>query len=200
MELYTIPAGPLGANCYLLASGGVRLLLDPGGDAPALAHACRQLGGAPTAILLTHGHFDHVGGVAGLTGLFPGLPVYIHPGDVQAAPSQFSWTGVPGWLPLSDNQKLSFGDIQLEVIHTPGHSPGSVTFRQGDALFTGDTLFRGSAGRVDFSGGDSRALLASLARLGSLKGDLRVYPGHDAPTTLDQERRTNPFLREAMAE
>lgn len=198
MDIRTLPAGPLGANCYLLSSGSAGVILDPGGEAGRIARECGAMGMAPAAILLTHGHFDHVGGVEELTRLFPGLSVYIHPGDVQEGPSQFSWTGIPDWQPLSDNQALSFGEIELKVIHTPGHSPGSVVFRWEDCLFTGDTLFRGSIGRTDLPGGDGRAMLASLERLAGLEGDFRVYPGHDAPTTLDWERRANPFLREAM--
>lgn len=198
MDIRTLPAGPLGANCYLLSSGSAGVILDPGGEAGRIARECGAMKMAPAAILLTHGHFDHVGGVEELTRLFPGLPVYIHPGDVQEGPSQFSWTGIPGWHPLSDNQALSFCEIELKVIHTPGHSPGSVVFRWEDCLFTGDTLFRGSIGRTDLPGGDGRAMLASLERLAGLEGDFQVYPGHDVPTTLDWERRANPFLREAM--
>lgn len=199
MPLHTFPVGPLGANCYLLTAGGGAVLVDPGGDAGALCRAMEELAVTPAAILLTHGHFDHVEGVAGLRAAFPGLPIYIHPADVSPRPGQFTWTGLPGWLPLSDDQKLTFGEIQLSVIHTPGHSPGSVTFRWGDRLFTGDTLFQGSMGRVDFPGGDSRAMSASLRRLAALPGGLAVYPGHGPATTLEAERRTNPFLREAMA-
>lgn len=201
MNIHTLPAGPLRANCYLLRSGRSRagVVIDPGGDAGRLLHEMEAMAMEPAAILLTHGHFDHTGGIDGLLARFPHLPVYLHPGDVSQAPSQFTWSAAPTWKSLSDNQKLSFVDIQLTVIHTPGHSPGSVVFRCGDALFTGDTLFRGSMGRVDFPGGDARAMLASLARLGALEGDLRVYPGHDVSTTLELERATNPYLREAMA-
>lgn len=201
MHIRALPAGPLGANCYLLRSGRGRagVIIDPGGEADRIAQACEAMDMAPAAILLTHGHFDHTGGVDGLLARFPNLPVYLHPGDVSQAPSQFAWSAVPSWKPLSDNQELLFDDIQLTVIHTPGHSPGSAVFRCGDALFTGDTLFRGSMGRVDFPGGDPRAMGSSLARLGALEGDFRVYPGHDVSTTLDRERAANPYLREAMA-
>ncbi len=194
------PVGPIQANCYLVKaddrSQGV--VIDPGGEGDLLAAQCDKMGMTPAAILLTHGHFDHVGGVDPLRRRWPDLPIYIHPGDVGDIP-QFQWQPVGDVRELADGEDLALAGLTLRVLHTPGHSPGSVVFALGDALFTGDTLFAGSMGRTDFPGGDEGQMMASLQRLGQLEGNYTVYPGHMDPSTLDRERRENPFLRHALA-
>ena len=195
MEIHRLPLPPLGANCYLVKNGDQGLIIDPGGSGESVITACSELGLTPAAILLTHGHFDHVGAVAELTERWPGLTVYCHVGDVSDAPGQFTWLKGPTWKPLVDDQVLELAGLSVTVLHTPGHSPGSCCFLLGDHLFTGDVLFRFSMGRTDLPGGDESQMRDSLKRLTALPGDYKVYPGHDAPTTLDQERGHNPYLQ-----
>jgi len=207
MQIEQIYIPSVYTNCYLAADESSRkaAIIDPGdGDARTLAtigHLLTDGGFTLSAILLTHGHFDHVGGVAELRRRFPGVPVYLHPLDAERNDGELFPTGNLGaLLPLSDGQKLTIGNMTLEVIHTPGHTEGSVCFRCGNTLFTGDTLFRGSCGRTDFPGGSWDNLMASLRKLSQLEGDYQVLPGHDAATTLEAERQRNPFLAAAREE
>lgn len=198
MDIHRLPLPPLGANCYLLAdeATGSVAAIDPGGDLTAtLPRLCVDNGWTLTALFLTHGHYDHVGGVAALRAVFPDVPVYLHPGD---AGQNTPLTPTAGLGPLTlweEGTVVQVGGLSVQVLHTPGHTPGSVCLLAEDALFTGDTLFRFSIGRTDLPGGDDAAMTGSLKRLAGLPGDYKVYPGHDAPTTLDQERQRNPYLQ-----
>ncbi len=204
MEVHRLPLPPLGANCYLLQNGTQGLILDPGGAPESVVSACRDLGMDPAAILLTHGHFDHVGAVADLLHTWPEVPLYLHAADLREENGELFPLGVQldtgakasRVRPLREGDLLDLAGLQVAVLHTPGHSKGSCCFLTEDCLFTGDTLFRFSMGRTDFPGGDPSEMSASLARLAALPGDSRVYPGHDAPTTLDQERSHNPYLQD----
>ncbi len=201
MELHRLPLPPLGANCYLICDGAQGLVIDPGGDAQLVGKACRELGMAPAAVLLTHGHFDHVGALSELLDAWPELHVYCHSADLAETDEELfplaRQLGDHPHHPLADGQVLELAGLSVTVLHTPGHSKGSCCFRIGDALFTGDTLFRFSMGRTDFPGGDDREMAASLKRIAALEGDLDLYPGHDAPTTLSAERAHNPYLKGA---
>ncbi len=200
MNVKILQAGPLGVNCYILEDEEARqaAVIDPGGDAPEIIRAVE--GAELRYILLTHGHYDHVGGAAALKKAFPQAALYIHERDFRGVdPNLFPLGAQAGDVNFYDEgDEIAFGGVTLRVLHTPGHSEGGVTLRCGDLLFCGDTLFAGSCGRTDFPGGDSDKLMASLRRLGELEGNLRVCPGHMGLSTLDEERRSNPFLRQAL--
>ncbi len=206
--------GGLKTNCYLLGDEATHeaAVIDPGAEADAILSALQAEGLKATKILLTHGHFDHVGAAGALCAAWgaPGPAVYLHRADFEMPGSdlfplraQMDRGEGPGGIGFySDGDHLSVGGLDVEVLHTPGHTRGGVTLAVGDALFTGDTLFKNSAGRADLPGGDYEALMASLKRLAELEGERQVYPGHGGATTLDWERRaesTNYFVREAMA-
>lgn len=187
-------------NCYLLADedSGAAAVIDPGDDiTPGLSRLLTERGWDLRGVFLTHGHYDHVGGVAPLRQAFPKAAVYLHPGDAQGDGRLMPTAGLGRLTLWREGEVVKLGNLNVEVLHTPGHTRGSVTLRCRDALFTGDTLFAGSCGRTDFPGGSREEMLSSLRRLGELE-DHRVFPGHNDFTTLDRERRENPYLREAM--
>ena len=200
MNIKTMQVGPLGTNCYLLedeASGGAAVI-DPGGDGGRILARAQADGVAIRLILLTHAHFDHTGGVAELHRALPEAPVYLHPADAALLGSDvFPSLGAPT-VPYGDGDVVKLGSLDILVLHTPGHTPGGVCLLVGDALFTGDTLFQGSMGRIDFEGGSYEDIMASLARLAHLPGDFRVLPGHMDASTLERERKTNYYIREAL--
>ena len=204
MDIKTLQVGPIGTNCYLLCDETEKLcaVIDPGGDADRVAAAVQDSGCAPCAILLTHGHYDHTGAVAELAEKWPDVPVYLNHRDQYEGDAylQQLFPPVPGAKDYDEGDTIQVGGLTVDVMATPGHSEGSVTLRCGDVLLCGDTLFAGSCGRTDFPGGSVKKIMASLKRLGSLEGDLQVYPGHMETSTLDQERSWNPYLHQAMQE
>ena len=202
MKIKVMQVGPIGTNCYFLQDeeSGLMAIIDPGDDWERILHQVKKAEGEVKYILLTHGHYDHTTAVPDLVKALPGVQVYIHQADANGAGSQLFPLAaqVKDLNNYDEGDTLSLGSLTIEVLHTPGHSKGSVTLKVGDVLFTGDTLFCGSCGRTDLRGGSYEEIMASLKRLGELEGDFHVCPGHDRTSTLERERKYNPFLLEAM--
>jgi len=202
----TLVTGPLEENCYLVRSskGNEAALIDPGDDGEELQKELAARGVRLTHILLTHAHFDHVGAVA-LLQQTSGARVMLHEGEksiLAGLPLQAALFGLPapapfevtGWL--KGGETIAIGSLELEVLATPGHSPGGVSFYGHGHLFPGDVLFRNSIGRSDLPGGNGALLLNSIrTRLFTLPDETIVHPGHGEETTIGHEKRFNPFLR-----
>lgn len=207
MEISVLRLGQIGTNCYIFRrEGGYRCgIVDPGDQGEQVARWLVDKGLEAEAVLLTHGHFDHILGIPGLREEWPDLPVYCHPADLgggdttslfgETFPTVRSFGDI---TPYREGDTVEVDGIRLEVLDTPGHTPGSVTLRAENVLFTGDTLFAGSMGRTDLPGGDEGELMRSLKRLGELEGDYQVLPGHEGQSTLERERKSNYCLRAAM--
>ena len=207
MEISVLRLGSIGTNCYIFRrEGGTKCgVVDPGDQGEQVARWLVDKGLEAEAVLLTHGHFDHILGIPGLRGEWPDLPVYCHPADIgegdtaQIFGDTFPTPRAFGDItPYREGDLVKIAGIDVEVLETPGHTPGSVTLRSQDVLFTGDTLFEGSMGRTDLPEGDEGQIMKSLKRLGELEGDYRVLPGHEGQSTLERERKGNYCLRMAM--
>lgn len=205
MILKSMALGPIMANCYVLGCENTReaAVIDPGEEAERILDALNEEGLTLKLILNTHGHFDHVGANRELKMAVPGAQLMIHGDDApmlgQLAHSarmfgmQAENSPDPDRL-LQDKEAVSFGDVKLDVVHVPGHSPGGVAFVSDAGIFVGDTLFAGSIGRTDLPGGNFDTLIASIQnKLFQYDDDTPVYPGHMGPTTIGQEKRFNPF-------
>lgn len=205
MYFDTTEVAPLMTNCYLIGdeTAGVCAVVDPGGSPEKVLDMIRRSGLAPAMILLTHGHYDHVRAVPALLAVYPDLPVYIHEKELCPAEDVRARYFMPhkgaNQRTYDEGDTLALGGLTLRVLHTPGHSAGSVTLLAEDVMLCGDTLFAGSCGRWDLPGGDGEAIMASLARLYRLEGDYKVCPGHGGASTLERERRTNGYMRQAVA-
>jgi glyoxylase-like metal-dependent hydrolase (beta-lactamase superfamily II) len=197
MELKTFPIGSLQTNCYMAWAEGSEkcILIDPGYEPELLLEQVRLQRKTLEAILLTHGHFDHVGGVKQIAAE-TGCKVYICAEELKQ-PLRYS-DGLHYTDTVAEGDVLALAGLTLQVLHTPGHTPGCVCYLCGDTLFSGDTLFAGTCGRTDLPGGDFKAIQGSLQRLAALEGDLRVLPGHGMASSLDIERRYNPYMQERI--
>jgi hydroxyacylglutathione hydrolase len=205
--LYHREVGPLACNCYIVGDETSKhaIVIDPGGDADVLAEVIAGKELIVVAIVATHAHFDHIIAAERLRAL-TGAPFYLHDADrvlldwMQTSGRLFLGVELPPPPDVdrsaSEGEVLTAGDARLEVLHTPGHSPGSITLVSENAIFSGDTLFAGSVGRTDLPGGDTSLLLRVIAeKLFAFDDELVVHPGHGPPTTVGEERRFNPFLR-----
>lgn len=207
MKIERFSMGPIAANCYVLLdeASGEAAVIDPGAYEQPLADYLKSEAVQKVRyILLTHGHYDHLMGVAQVK-RHTGAPVYVHREDAACLTDEtasLADTHLPGMQQytepdgfLEEGMELPLGELTIRVLHTPGHSRGGVCFVVGDAVFSGDTLFCHTCGRTDLPGGDYATLMRSLERLAKLPGDYQVYPGHNRATTLEHERTHNRYLR-----
>jgi glyoxylase-like metal-dependent hydrolase (beta-lactamase superfamily II) len=209
LDVEMLTVGPVAENCFLLRREGSDrvLVVDPGEEAERIVAALEATGAKVEAILITHCHFDHIGAVSPVAAA-TGAPVYCPVIETPILSDIMAFVPWEGFGPFEDyeadetvagGETLELAGLEIDVIFTPGHSPGHVTYsvRGEDAIFSGDVLFQGSVGRVDLPGADGPTLIMSIRKLlDSLPDETTVYPGHMGTTTLGAERATNPFLAE----
>lgn len=207
LEITTVQVGYLKTNCYIVrdTESNKAFIVDPGYADKKLKKALEELGITQLDyILLTHGHFDHILGISEIQSEFGGKVViseiderFFTDTDLSLVSPKFFVGKVPpvADLTVKDEDEIPFAACAIKVMHTPGHTAGSVCYLLENYIFSGDTLFRESAGRTDFPTGSSQQLISSLQRLAELKGNFKVLPGHEEETTLAWERRYNPFLK-----
>ena len=205
LAIDTYELGPIGTNCYVVRSergAPEAVVVDPGGDAAQLRLELARMGARCAAILVTHGHFDHLGGVADLAE-GTGAPVYMpetERGELEEPSQQWGVRAHTPEFTLGGGELLDVAGIEFDVVSVPGHSPGHVAYHADGALFSGDVLFAGSVGRTDLPGSDWETLLESIrSLLARYPAETAVYPGHGGPTTLGAELARNPFLAELRA-
>ncbi|HEY8423351.1 MAG TPA: MBL fold metallo-hydrolase [Clostridia bacterium] len=202
MQVKTIVTDLVASNFYIVSKNNSAIFIDPSGSSEYYQKAQEYLKANNLdlkAVLFTHGHFDHIA----LGHMFKGVvPIFIHQADSAMLNSGKNLGGMFGCLVkpfeadniLLGGETLDFGDIKVKVIHTPGHTQGSVCYVIDNCVFSGDTLFREDIGRTDLEGGDSRQIIQSIKNLYQLEGDYTVYPGHGEPTTLRHEQENNPYV------
>jgi hydroxyacylglutathione hydrolase len=211
VRILTAPLWLAATNCYLVSAGDAGVIIDAPPDPQGVAELVSRAGVKPVALLVTHGHLDHVGGAGDVVSTL-GVAAYLHPddgwlaGDLAAQARLLlgpgdagDYRGAPEYLPLRDGQVLDLAGLRFRVIHTPGHTPGQccLWLEEEGVLFSGDHLFAGSIGRTDLPGGDYRTLMRSMEeRVMVLPPETQVLPGHGPATTLARELEHNPFLQD----
>ncbi|MBD5155026.1 MAG: MBL fold metallo-hydrolase [Oscillibacter sp.] len=200
----TIPVGQIDTNCYLIGDekAGVCAVVDPGGSPERILEMIEKSGLRLEKIFLTHGHWDHVGAIPALLEKWPDLPVYAHEKELCPAdepnPHYFFPHAGKNQRTYGEGDELTLGSLKIQVMHTPGHSAGSVVLLVEDYMICGDTLFALGCGRWDLPGGDQGDLMWSLSRLGGLTKNYKVCPGHGEDSSLNFERKNNQYLKLAM--
>lgn len=219
MTIRSVEVGVLGTNCYIVCQNadcalqsdadstraGECVIVDPGDDVKKLVFTMNELKVVPTAILLTHGHFDHIGAVAGLREEYPGIRVYagrdenplLHDPELNLTMRLRKPIRIDADRLLDDNESFNEAGIDFRTLATPGHTMGSVCYysEEEKVLFAGDTLFMGSMGRTDFPTGNEAQIFRSLKMLAVLPDDTIVYPGHGPKTSIGEEKRNNPYMQ-----
>ena len=210
MRIAGFAAGPFKTNCYVVANGDRAFVIDPGlGAHEAVSQLVQEQGLTVEAVVLTHGHIDHIRDAAAF-----GVETFVHPADAfmllrgegvsEQARQLYDASAMPpidNPTPLEDGQTLTVAGVDLRIVHAPGHSPGCVMLVADEVVFSGDVLFRGSIGRTDLPDSDPAQMQESLrGPVWDLDDELQVLPGHGPATTVAQERATNPYLRQANAD
>lgn len=203
----SVTVGEVQCNCYILGCEKTRegIIIDPGGDADLILEIVKRHNLSIRYIILTHGHFDHIEGLGDLTRSIK-APIMLHEGDIflydhldtQGQMFGFDFAAAPPYdRTVKEGDRFSFGDYTIEVLHTPGHSPGSISLRCGSSVYTGDTVFAGSIGRTDLTGGSHDTLVKSARlKIMTLDDATKLYPGHGESTTVGYEKKYNPFIGE----
>ena len=204
MEIHELVVGPLKTNCYIVTSDmNHAVIIDPGFDAEKIAAKIRELGATPKFMLLTHGHFDHIGAVNALKKTFPEMKsvilaededICLNPGLIN---NEIGVVTKPDML-FADGDIVKLDDLDFKFMATPGHTIGCACIIVEDKIFTGDTLFSRGYGRTDLYGGSTRDMKMSLKKIGAIEGDYEIYPAHGPHSTLKTEKYANPYLRKAM--
>ena len=199
MKMITLPLGALETNCYVVYDEASKAcaLVDPGAMPQTILDTLEKNELALQKIFLTHAHFDHTGALRALHEKFPDVPIYVNAQDTDET-LNMSHGNLVYTDTFLDGDEISMPPLTFRVLATPGHTRGSSCLICGDTIFSGDTLFEGCCGRTDLPGGNTDQMMASLRRLAELPGDYHVLPGHCGDTTLERERRTNYYMREAM--
>ena len=198
MKIAVMQLGSYGTNCYIVWDENTKnaAVIDPGDEAPSVLQTLQKEGLHLQMILLTHAHFDHIGAVDAIQAT-TGCKVYLHKADLALPPEMTGATLHPTDF-YDEGDTVTLDSIVFRVLHTPGHTPGSVCLIADDVMFSGDTLFAGSCGRTDFPGSSWMQMESSLRKLHDLPGDYTVLPGHMGSSTLDRERKTNFFMMQAL--
>lgn len=205
MKIYRIPVGELLANCYIIETENKNAVaIDPGSDFQRIKNLLDEHELTLKKILLTHGHYDHIGAAGEAADVY-GAQVYIHEEDAPMLTSRTKsladaigagqFNEITKFTTVTNGDVIILDELSFEVIHTPGHTRGGVCYKCGNALFTGDTLFKLSMGRTDFPSGNMGEMFKSLQKIAKLEGDYDIYPGHNETSTLAYERKNNPYLK-----